>query len=118
MRRLSGSTRRLQQTHDPRLREVDSIIRDQFSILRSDYRAPKNPIVLAHGLLGFDELHIAGSKLPGIAYWYGIREALAARGIESITATVPPSGSIEARAKKLSEDIEHKAGGKAVNIIA
>ena len=79
---------------------------------------PKNPIVLAHGLFGFDQLHLAGSIFPGVHYWRGITEALAANGIEVITASVPPSGSIEERAKKLGEDIEKKAGGKSVNIIA
>lgn len=55
---------------------------------------------------------------PGIQYWRGIREALAAKGIEVITATVPASGSIEDRARKLGEDIYEKARGKSVNIIA
>ncbi|KAG9890766.1 alpha/beta-hydrolase, partial [Aureobasidium melanogenum] len=72
-----------------------------------------------HGLLGFEELNIVPKAIaPGIHYWRGIREALAAKGIEVITATVPPSGSIEARAQKLSEDIHKKAKGKSVNIIA
>ncbi|KAH9835480.1 lipase 2-like [Teratosphaeria destructans] len=104
--------------HDPRLAEVEDIIRDQFAVLRDVYKAPRHPIILAHGLLGFDELHLAGRFVPGIQYWYGITEALAQRGVEVITAVVPPSGSIEARAKKLAESIETKAGGKAVNIIA
>ncbi|KAF2767036.1 alpha/beta-hydrolase [Teratosphaeria nubilosa] len=104
--------------HDPRLAEVEDIIRDQFAVLRDAYKAPKHPIILAHGLLGFDELHLAGRFVPGIQYWYGITEALAQRDVEVITAVVPPSGSIEARAKKLAESIETKAGGKAVNIIA
>ncbi|KAI7377251.1 alpha/beta-hydrolase, partial [Hortaea werneckii] len=138
-RNLTASTRlRQREVHDPRLKESsdgskeprftegadsggrdgDKIIHDQFSVLRSSYRAPKYPIILAHGLLGFDELRIAGPNMPGIEYWYGIRDALAARNIQVITATVPPSGSIEARAQKLSEDIERKAGGREVNIIA
>lgn len=79
---------------------------------------PKNPIILAHGLFGFEEFHVAGSKLPGIHYWRGITEALTAKGIEVITASVPPSGSIEARAARLGETIAKKANGKAVNIIA
>ncbi|KAK8194364.1 lipase 2 [Zalaria obscura] len=80
---------------------------------------PKNPIILAHGLLGFEELHLMpGVKLPGIKYWRGITEALQAKGIEVITATVPPSGSVEARAAKLGETIARKAHGKSVNIIA
>lgn len=51
---------------------------------RSD--KPKNPIVLAHGLMGFEELKIAGPLLPGIHYWRGITEALAAKGVEVYTA--------------------------------
>jgi triacylglycerol lipase len=38
--------------------------------------------------------------------------------IEVITASVPPSGSIEERAFKLGQDIASKADGKSVNIIA
>ncbi|KAJ5496299.1 hypothetical protein N7463_008286 [Penicillium fimorum] len=80
--------------------------------------APKYPVVLAHGLLGFDELRLAGPYLPGVQYWRGIKEALTARGIEVITASVPPSGSIEARAEQLARNIETEARGKDVNIIA
>lgn len=88
-------------------------------VLTKSIDTPKNPIILAHGLLGFEELNIVPKAIaPGIQYWRGIREALAAKGIEVITATVPPSGSIEARAQKLSEDIHQKAKGKSVNIIA
>ena len=79
---------------------------------------PKFPIVLAHGLLGFDELHLAGNYLPGLQYWRGITDALKANGIEVITTHVPASGSIEARAAKLSDGIYEKAGGKSVNIVA
>ena len=40
------------------------------------------------------------------------------KGIEVITATVPPSGSIEQRAEELARDIAGGARGKDVNIIA
>lgn len=78
----------------------------------------KHTLVLAHGLLGFSELRIAGRFIPGIKYWRGITDALEANGIEVIVATVPPSGSIEARAAKLAESIAQKAKGKQVNIVA
>jgi alpha-beta hydrolase superfamily lysophospholipase len=78
----------------------------------------KHTIILAHGLLGFDELRLAGHFLPGLHYWRGITEALSRNGIEVIVAAVPPSGSIEARAAKLAESISQKAKGKQVNIIA
>lgn len=80
--------------------------------------APKHPVVLAHGLLGFDELRLAGPYLPALQYWRGIQEALSARGTEVITATVPPSASIEQRAEELARVIEIGARGKDVNIIA
>lgn len=40
------------------------------------------------------------------------------KGVQVITATVPPSGSIEMRAEELVKDIDEGAQGKAVNIIA
>lgn len=105
-------------TKDPRLTSEDRVIVDDYAQLRDVYQAPKNPIILAHGLFGFDELKIAGPRLPGLHYWRGITEALAAKGVEVFSATVPASGSIEARAEKLAESIERTAHGKSVNIIA
>ncbi|KAK4191151.1 Alpha/Beta hydrolase protein [Podospora australis] len=97
---------------------VRKIIEDEFALIRDAYQAPKHPIVLAHGLLGFAELKLAGSYLPSIHYWRGIREALTLQGAEVITASVPPSGSIEQRAAKLAQDIEAQAQGKSVNVVA
>ncbi|KAF8458022.1 lipase 2 [Terfezia claveryi] len=79
--------------------------------------APKNPVVLCHGLLGFDELKLARNLMPGIAYWRGISEGLTALGAEVITTVVPASGSIEVRSKALMEQIEAKAAQKSVNLI-
>ncbi|KXT05604.1 hypothetical protein AC578_5619 [Pseudocercospora eumusae] len=105
----------LEEAKDAR---VDEVIEDAFAVVKSSYHAPKHAIVLAHGLLGFDELRPVGHFLPGIAYWRGITHALAAKNVEVITAHVPPSGRIEVRAAKLAESIERQANGKAVNIIA
>lgn len=80
--------------------------------------APKHPIVLAHGLLGFNELHLAGKYFPGVQYWRGIKGALEMKGIEVFPASVSPSASIEKRATALCEDIERRAKGREVNIIA
>ena len=81
---------------------------------------PKHPIVLAHGLMGFDELQIIPKffSIPPVHYWRGITDAMRANGIEVITASVPALGSIEERAAKLGQDIAAKANGKSVNIIA
>lgn len=104
---------------DPRYNELpDREIIDEYAALRDKYLTPKNPIILAHGLLGFEELHIAGPKLPGLKYWRGIKDALEQKNIEVIVTAVPASGSLEARAAKLAEVIAQKAQGKSVNIIA
>ncbi|KAH8747441.1 Alpha/Beta hydrolase protein [Diaporthe sp. PMI_573] len=79
---------------------------------------PKYPIVLAHGLLGFAELKLAGNYLPPIHYWHGIKEALTENGAEVLTATVPPTGSIEERSAKLRDHILQESHGRPVNIIA
>jgi triacylglycerol lipase len=100
------------------LKTLGNVLQSEFAVLKENYDAPKNPIILAHGLLGFDEMHLIGKSLPGIHYWRGIREALSQAGVEVITATVPPSGCIERRAERLGETIKEKAHGKSVNIIA
>jgi hypothetical protein len=56
--------------------------------------APKYPVVLAHGLLGFSELRLAGPYLPSISYWRGIKDALTANRAEIILTQVPPTSSI------------------------
>lgn len=103
---------------DPRIDDLGRAIEDDFAQIRDNYATPKNAIVLAHGLMGFDQLRLAGQILPGIQYWRGITQALEANGCEVIIARVPASGSIEERALKLGQDIAAKANGKSVNIIA
>ncbi len=117
-RNSSSKSTAQQQTSDPRAQDVDRLIQNDFATLRDKYQTPKYPIVLAHGLLGFDELRLAGKFLPGVQYWRGIREALNANNIEVITTAVPASASIEQRAVALMRDIKAKARGKTVNIIA
>ncbi|KAL8713304.1 MAG: hypothetical protein Q9220_002503 [cf. Caloplaca sp. 1 TL-2023] len=94
---------------DPQVDNLGRALVDDFATIRSKY---------PHGLLGFDELRLAGSFLPGVHYWRGIAEALNKNGIEVITTSVPAPSSIEERAAKLSSDIAAKAEGKSVNIIA
>lgn len=103
---------------DPKLADLGHTIEHDFAKFREKYDTPKNPIVLAHGLMGFDELRLVGKFLPGIQYWRGITDAYRQNHIESYTTAVPSTGSIEERAKALHEQIKFKAAGKDVNIIA
>jgi len=103
---------------DPRLPDLGRLIENDYAAFKSHYSTPQLPIVLAHGLLGFDELHLAGSLLPSIHYWRGIKDAFSRNNIECITTTVPRTGSIEQRAAALSEQIASRARGRDINIVA
>ncbi|KAL2264925.1 hypothetical protein VTJ83DRAFT_7435 [Remersonia thermophila] len=105
-------------TTDGRVKGLGKEIADEYARRRDRYEVPKHPMVLAHGLLGFSELKLAGSYLPSIHYWRGIKEALTANRAEIITTSVPPTSSIEKRAAKLAQDIEAQAHGRSVNIVA
>jgi triacylglycerol lipase len=127
------------------VRKVGREINTDYAQLRDRYETPKYPLVLAHGLFGFAELRLAGSFLPGIAYWRGIKDALVQNALTNrphlskdhhhhhhppavIACTVPPSGSIASRAKHLAADISRQlalkedddgtTGTTTVNIIA
>jgi triacylglycerol lipase len=102
----------------PHDEDLGRLINDDFSSFKEKYRRPKHPIVLAHGLMGFDELRLAGRFLSGVQYWRGIKEMLMANDIEVITTSVPATGTIEARARALEQEIATKAAGKDVHIIA
>jgi triacylglycerol lipase len=117
-RLTSGSGPKISHPNEEGLEDLGVKLENEFSSLREQYRTPKHPVVLAHGLFGFNELHLLGKYVPGIQYWRGIRDALAAKDVEVIITEVPPAGSIEARAAVLAEQIADKAGGKTVNIIA
>jgi triacylglycerol lipase len=117
-RNSSTTAKAKEKTSDPRALAVDRLISDDFATLRSKYQKPQHPIVLAHGLLGFDELRLAGKLLPSIQYWRGIKEALNANGVEVITTAVGASSSIEQRAAELLRQIQTKARGRSVNIVA
>ncbi|MCU0662088.1 MAG: hypothetical protein MUC50_07150 [Myxococcota bacterium] len=76
--------------------------------------APRYPIVLAHGIMGFEEIAIAGRRA---AYFRGVAERLQAIGAVVHRPKVPPVGSIELRARALAGFIVGLDAPK-VNVIA
>jgi triacylglycerol lipase len=71
-----------------------------FCIFNCTYTKTKYPIVLAHGLGGFDELF-------GVYdYWYGIPSALADGGASVFVTQVSPLNSPQARGEQLIDQIE------------
>lgn len=108
---------------DVRVREFGNAYQDEFTTIREKYQSPKNPLVLCHGLLGFDTIRIGGIEslnIPPLAivhYWKGIKEALEAKGIEVFITRVPRTGSLEQRAEVLAKQIEERFQGREVNLI-
>jgi triacylglycerol lipase len=81
---------------------------------RQGPRGLRHPVVLAHGLMGFDELELRGRRH---AYFRGIPEALRELGCEVHLVRVPPLGSVAARAEALAHAVR-SLDAKRVNIIA
>ena len=71
-----------------------------FCIFNCTYTKTKYPIVLEHGLAGFDELFGVYS------YWFGIVDALEDGGATVFTTTVSQLNSTEARGEQLIDQIE------------
>jgi triacylglycerol lipase len=73
----------------------------------------KNPIVLVHGFIGFD-------NVLGIQYFYGISEALRKDGATVYIASVNPSQTTEFRGEELVQQMKQwaaKDGVKKFNLI-
>jgi triacylglycerol lipase len=75
---------------------------------------PRYPVVLAHGLFGFDELGVGTLRQ---AYWKGIRAALEQDGCEVIVPVVPPVDSIAQRAEALARALA-QVEARRFNVLA
>ncbi|KAJ1723308.1 hypothetical protein LPJ61_005839 [Coemansia biformis] len=85
--------------------------------LKPVYIAPRNPVVLCHGLYGFD---VKGpEKLPmlQVHYWRGIREALENIGARVVVARVSGTGGVRERAHQLDSLLASRLESANVNII-
>lgn len=79
----------------------------------SGYTQTRYPIVLVHGLFGFD-------KLLGVDYFYGIPQALSRDGAKVYVAQVSATASSEQRGEQLLAQIElllAATGAEKVNLI-
>jgi triacylglycerol lipase len=76
------------------------------------------PVVLAHGILGFDELGLGPAR---VSYFRGIVQRLESQGAQVICARVPPLAPIHVRAERLAEIIRSAVqsfGAPRVNLVA
>lgn len=77
-------------------------------------RKLRHPIVLAHGILGFDELKLGGRRQE---YFRGIPDLLRREGVEVHVLRVPALASVEARAQALAEAVR-SIPAERVNVLA
>jgi len=77
-------------------------------------RGPPLPVVLVHGLFGFDRIGIPGAR---VHYFRGIAEHLAALGCHAHAVRLSPAASVPERAKQLADRID-ALGHDRVDIIA
>ncbi|KAI8098948.1 Alpha/Beta hydrolase protein [Halteromyces radiatus] len=82
------------------------------------YIAPRAPIVLCHGLYGFDKRGPDALPFLQVHYWGGIEDALAKLGSKVIVTRVPRTGSIWERAQVLHTFINSVLQDQQVNFIA
>jgi triacylglycerol lipase len=77
-------------------------------------KAPRWPVVLVHGWMGFDELGLPGMRPH---YFRGIARHLERRGVVVYRPRLPATGSVPVRAAKLAEFIRGLNEDK-VNLVA
>ncbi|KAI9294019.1 alpha/beta-hydrolase [Neoconidiobolus thromboides FSU 785] len=94
-----------------------STIDKAYFTLSPFYKASRNPIVLCHGLYGYDKIAFENFPYLQINYWQGIAESLKQLGNEVIIAKVPRTGSIEERTNQLNLFLERVVSDREVNII-
>ncbi|KAI8637867.1 Alpha/Beta hydrolase protein [Parasitella parasitica] len=82
------------------------------------YVPPRAPIVLCHGLYGFDKLGPDALPLLQVQYWGGIENELAKLGAKVIVTKVPSTGSVWDRAHTLHSILKSILDGKDVNFVA
>jgi triacylglycerol lipase len=78
--------------------------------------ALRNPIVLVHGLLGYDEMRVAGQPL--IEYFRGIPGPLRAAGNRVLVPCLSPTRGIAERAEQLKQFLDREAIDERVHLIA
>jgi triacylglycerol lipase len=79
-------------------------------------RAPRlrHPVVLAHGMLGFDEVSVAGRRHR---YFRKITDSLRSLGTQFHTPRVPATAPVSVRAEQLRALVD-QLPGERVNVIA
>ncbi|KAJ7507303.1 Alpha/Beta hydrolase protein [Mycena galericulata] len=82
-------------------------------------RTPRYPIVLSHGLYGFDSRGPSSFPSMRMHYWSNVLNILRDKvGAEVIITSVPGTGSIVSRSEAMDRQLQIKARGRGVNFLA
>ncbi|GJJ15463.1 hypothetical protein Clacol_009741 [Clathrus columnatus] len=81
-------------------------------------RAPRNPIVLCHGLYGFDVRGPESFPKLRMHYWSNVMNVLKKVGAAVVVTSVPGTGSISVRAERMDKFLQEKMKGKDINFVA
>ncbi|KAF7341981.1 Ubiquitin-related modifier 1 [Mycena venus] len=82
-------------------------------------RTPRYPIVLSHGLYGFDTRGPSTFPSMRMHYWSNVLNILRNKvRAEVIITSVPGTGSIVSRSETLDQQLQSKARGRGVNFLA
>ncbi|KAH9890365.1 Alpha/Beta hydrolase protein [Cubamyces lactineus] len=82
-------------------------------------RKPRYPIVLCHGLYGFDVRGPSSFPILQQHYWSNVLNVLRGKvGAEVLVTGVPSTGSISSRAENLDRFLRDKAPGRGINFLA
>ncbi len=85
-------------------------------LLREGRINPRHPIVLLHGVAGFDQLPVAGA-----AYFKGLERVIEAHGLVVFRPKVPAFASVQRRADALATqlvELSHTTGHTRFNLVA
>ncbi len=75
---------------------------------------PRHPVVLVHGIMGFDEIGVLGARRD---YFRGVVDHLTALGVELHRPRLPIAAPVALRAARLAEFVE-SLDARRVNLVA
>lgn len=82
-------------------------------------RKPRSPIVLCHGLYGFDVWTPPGIPKLQLHYWADLMDILRNKiGAEVIVTGVPGTGSVKERADAMHNQLKNTVKGRDINFLA
>ncbi|KDQ62077.1 hypothetical protein JAAARDRAFT_65899 [Jaapia argillacea MUCL 33604] len=87
-------------------------------VLYDPLRAPRHPIVLCHGLYGFDVRGPSAWPSLQMHYWANVLNILKRKvGADVIVTAVPSTGSITSRAENLDRILCERGRGRGLNLM-